>query len=110
MASNTNRIYIYVLDNHSQFCVDESGNYIYIGVADEANSVQVRRIRGELFPCAVCKFRNSGSTPSTHIHGLQQRGKSYLPNIRSGKELGIGNLASGFSEILGDCHDFEKLT
>lgn len=107
MAKVTVRIWLVATSNSGSICVDNNGNLIYISFRDEIrgkDTIPVKAIRRECYPCIKCKFKNSDN-PKTPIHSLMRyQYKSFLPNINSGQ--GITN---GFAEYLGECEDFEPL-
>ena len=65
----------------------------------------VTRRRNQLFPCNKCRFKDNIKHPLTQVHSVQQRTKTYLTNLKSGKEQD-----QGYQEILGECLDYQPIT
>lgn len=93
--------YRYAVDNFGNICVDNNDNQIYIDytISVTTTGVEVRRIRGKLFPCVQCRFYNSLRFPKTEVHAVAQLDQSYHRNINAGCN-------QPFITIIGECLDF----
>jgi hypothetical protein len=96
-------VYRYVLDNHLNICSDNDGNLVYVDyvILFTPDAIEIRRVRGRLYPCDKCKFRNSLRMPSSEIHAIQQRWKAYSTGLNQGCD-------SAYAEIIGSCKDFKQ--
>ena len=107
----TVRVYLLVTDNNDHILIDNRGALIHLGYCEETlPPIEVRWMQAKFYPCINCRHQHDAKVPATNIHRMQQRNKAYSHNIKQGKEMGIGNLHSGYSEIIGQCDDYDPLT
>jgi hypothetical protein len=108
----TVRVYNLVTENDDcHLLVDNRGALIYWSYCEDVlPPVEVRWLQSKFFPCINCRHQHDAKNPATNIHRMQQRNKSYTHNLKQGKELGIGDLHSGYAEIIGQCDDFDPIT